>query len=143
MAASDTKIEYEAEFEVEFGGVGINVHDGIGMRIRAEKITQAKMNRFFRGAQLSVRIACSPNSDGDAKGQQLLAFDQMELTVEGVVECQRYVCNPNGYSVRLTFPHKSLDMASLGDYPKHSGRIMVKRMGDAKAIVDEGSESEE
>ena len=131
------KTRAKLRIPVDFGTVSIGPKSlGLGASISRANIDTAKMEEFFCGRRLKIRIGIGA-MDGE---NQRVMFDDMDESIEATADVIRYGASPASFHIRLVFNKTDLDFKRIGLFVKKSGGLEILTSQDAPK--DEKTESE-
>jgi len=88
-------------------------------------------DRHLNGAQVDVTITVDAEAKDDVPGQTKKLIPTHIAKIESSAEIKRISVTPNIISFALVFHNDAKLMRELWKFPKHSGRILAVRTGDA------------
>jgi hypothetical protein len=126
------KAESILDLPVSFGGVSFGDKTArVGVTVERQHLKIGQADKSLCDKRLTGTIRSKP-SDDDGQGR----FDGMddELKVNGTFDVKGFRVASNEISFGLTFAIKDLDRATLSEFPKRSGRLLIR---DVEEIPEE------
>lgn len=125
-----------ATLDCEFKGVSIGKDKlRLSVAFKRDDLELEAADRLFTGSQLNVNLSCDPNGKKDVDGQKKLA--DTTIDTDCVVECHGFRVASDRFSASLSMPKKGSDVKTLSEFANCSGKIKMKRTGDATPPADD------
>lgn len=126
--------------DVDFGTVSVGDQTAsLGVTFEKSKLGLERADELLCGSRLAVTII--PGGKGTDPDQQQIpgSFENIEAEIDS----KNYSVKPDSISARLTFNRSSINLAVLTSLVKRSGKLKIKRIGDAETTEQKRSRREE
>ena len=116
--------------DCEFKTVGIGKDvTRMSVSVPREKLSLQEADDLFTGSQISAKLSCDPNRNGDAEGQQTMPGCSLDLEV--VADCHGFRASSDSFSTSLSMNKESVDLTFLSAFAGRKGTIKIERTGAA------------
>lgn len=139
MAKAKTQEPALLELGVDFSTVSIGKKTAsIGVSFAREAIELPKADEHFCERRLSCCIIGKPRG-WDADEQALPGMEE-DVELHGVADVSGVRFTSKQYTIKLSFNLNAIDVATIADFAKRAGRLVVNEVAELPEVGEDGDD---